>query len=261
MIPAGAALRLAVMALIFLTAAPVQWAALRLGGKLPGRLPIVVHRIFLRLFGVRVEQRGHPPAARPALVLANHVSWLDIPVLGSLAPLSFVAKAEVASWPLFGSFARLQRSVFVDRQRRSATAEVNAVVAHRLAGGDMMVLFPEGTTGDGLRMLPFRSSLVGAARAVLGEPGTTTILLQPLAIAYTRRNGLPVTRRERPSIAWYGDMALSPHLAAFLREGALDVVVAWGEPIAFAATSDRKRATVAAEAAVRAAMAEIRRPP
>jgi 1-acyl-sn-glycerol-3-phosphate acyltransferase len=127
-------------------------------------------------------------------------------------------------------------------------------VAHRLARGDLIVLFPEGTTGDGNRLLPFRSALVGAARAALAEPTLDRIDLQPLAIVYVRRNGLPVTRRERPAIAWYGDMDLAPHLAAFVREGSIDAVVHWGEPIPFDARSDRKRATADVEAAVRAAV-------
>jgi 1-acyl-sn-glycerol-3-phosphate acyltransferase len=113
------------------------------------------------------------------------------------------------------------------------------------------VLFPEGTTNDGNRLLPFRSSLVGAAGSALVETELKAIRLQPLSVAYIRRNGLPVTRRERPGIAWYGSMELGPHLAAFLREGPLDVEVAWGEPIRFDGTLDRKRATAIAQAAVR----------
>ena len=132
---------------------------------------------------------------------------------------------------------------------------MNATVARRLAAGDVIVLFAEGTTSDGNRVLPFRSSLVGAARAALADSGrSSAIHLQPLAIAYTRRNGLPVTRRERPEIAWYGDMDLVPHLAGVARAAApFDVRVTWGEPIPFDAASDRKRATAQAEAAVRRA--------
>ena len=117
------------------------------------------------MFGLRIEVNGRLARDAPVLVLANHVSWLDISVIGSLGPLSFVAKSEVERWPVVGLFARLQRTVFIDRARRAHTAEVNATVARRLAGGDIIVLFPEGTSSDGNRVLPFRSSLVGAARA------------------------------------------------------------------------------------------------
>jgi 1-acyl-sn-glycerol-3-phosphate acyltransferase len=250
----GVAWRLALMTAAFAVLAPMQVASLRFGWRLADRIPMWFHRLFLRLFGVVVRVRGRPPGGAPTLVLANHVSWLDIAVIGSLAPLSFIAKSEIAGWPVFGLFAALQRSVFIDRARRTHTAVVNAAVARRLAQGDVIVLFAEGTTSDGNRVLPFRSSLVGAARAALSEEKLDRIHLQPLGIAYVRRNGLPVTRRERPAIAWYGDMELGPHLAAFVREGPLDVVVAWGDPIPFDGASDRKQATAQAEIAVRRAV-------
>jgi 1-acyl-sn-glycerol-3-phosphate acyltransferase len=234
-----------------------QLLALRLGWRIQHWVPLLFHRLFLWLFDVRVVERGRPPGLADAtLVLANHVSWLDIPVVGSLHPLSFIAKSDIEDWPAFGFLAKLQRSVFIDRHRKKATAEANVEIAHRLARGEAIVLFAEGTTGDGNRVLPFRSSLVGAARAALADPEVAQIHLQPLAIAYTHRNGLPVTRRDRPDIAWYGDMDLVPHLATFAREGPLDAVVTWGEPMRF--TGNRKEATAVAEATVRDAIARLR---
>jgi lyso-ornithine lipid O-acyltransferase len=256
----GIAARLLVMAAGFGLLVGPHWLMLRLG-RPSGRAPVLFHRLFLRLFGVRVTQSGTPPRpGEPALVLANHVSWLDIVALGSLRPLSFVAKSEIAGWPVIGWFAVLQQTLFIDRARRGATAEVNRALGQRLAAGELIVLFAEGTTGDGTRLLPFRSSLVGAARtAIEAEEGRLPHLrLQPLALAYPRRNGLPVTRAERPDVAWYGDMELAPHLATFLREGPIDVHVVWGAPIAFEAGTDRKRATAQAEAAVRGALREMR---
>jgi len=256
----GLAIRLLALGLLCALILPPHVLALRFGWRWAGWSPVIFHRSVMRLFGVRVIERGTPPQARVAtLVLSNHVSWLDIPVIGSLHPLSFIAKAEVAGWPLVGFLARAQQTVFVDRGRRKATAEVNETVAHRLRKGDVMVLFAEGTTGDGNRLLPFRSSLVGAAQAALSDSSVGRIHLQPLAIAYARRNGLPVTRRERPAIAWYGDMELAPHLALFAREGPLDVVVTWGEPIPF--TGNRKAATALAEASVRRAIQALSNDP
>jgi 1-acyl-sn-glycerol-3-phosphate acyltransferase len=246
----GVGLRLVVIGMFLALVVPPHLLALRFGWRCADWAPLHFHRLVLRLFGVRVLERGTPPQARAAtLVLANHVSWLDIPVVGSLHPLSFIAKAEVGRWPVVGFFARLQRTVFIDRERRRATAEVNHLVAHRLRKGEAIVLFAEGTTGDGNRVLPFRSSLVGAAQAALADASVERIDLQPLAITYVRRSGLPLTRRERPAIAWYGDMDLVPHLALFVREGPLDAVVIWGDPIRF--EGNRKRATAAAEATVR----------
>ncbi|MER2266568.1 lysophospholipid acyltransferase family protein [Methylobacterium oxalidis] len=252
------ALRLAACALAFAVLIGPHWLSLSFGrGRVAAHAPALFHRVFLWMFGVRVTQSGTPPApGEPALVLSNHISWLDIAALGSLRPLSFVAKSEIAGWPLIGTLARLQRTVFIDRARRSHTASVNATVGNRLAAGDLIVLFAEGTTGDGNRILPFRSSLVGAARAAIQAEGARLdrIRLQPLAITYPRRNGLPLDRNERPEVAWYGDMELAPHLALFVRGGPIDVHVVWGAPISFEAGTDRKVATALAEAQVRAAM-------
>jgi 1-acyl-sn-glycerol-3-phosphate acyltransferase len=244
--------RLLLLGLVGLVLIPLQMLALRLGWTVLHVAPMWFHRAVLRLFNVRVVERGRPPGSAATLVVANHVSWLDIPVIGSLHPLSFIAKSEIEGWPVVGLFARLQRSVFIDRQRRKATAEVNDALAHRLVKGEVLVLFAEGTTSDGNRLLPFRSSLVGAAQTALMHDSVERVFLQPLAIAYTRRHGLPVTRRDRPFIAWYGDMELAPHLKLFLRGAPLDVVVTWGEPIPF--NGSRKGATALAEAEVRKAL-------
>ena len=261
----GLAARVAILTAAFALFAPAQLVALRVAHPVAQAIPMRFHRLFLRLFGIRIVVRGTaPPPGSSTLILANHVSWLDIPVLSGLLPLSFIAKSEIATWPVFGFCARLQRCIFLDRSRKGATHEVNAEVAARLADGDAIVLFPEGTTGDGNRLLPFKSSLVGAARAALNDSGADEIRLQPVAISYVRRNGLPVTRRERPDIAWYGDMELPPHARLVAGGGPLDVVVHWSEPIPFGNGTDRKRATSAAETAVRAAIgadSRFSRPP
>jgi len=254
-------LKLSVLAAAFATLTlallPVQWLALKRDSKLSHRLPAFYHRRVARLLGIRVTVEGAPAADRPLLLVANHVSWTDITVLGSVLPLSFIAKAEVASWPLFGTLARLQRTVFVDRTRRTATAATAKEVAERLSSGDAMVLFAEGTTGDGNRVLPFRSPLLGAAREAAGGDGR--VLVQPVAIGYLRRNGLVLHRREKPDIAWYGDMDLGPHLAGIAAGGPIDVAVRFGDPIPFGPGADRKQVTRMAEAEVRRMLEDMRR--
>jgi 1-acyl-sn-glycerol-3-phosphate acyltransferase len=253
---AGLFLRLTILGLFTLVTIGPQALAVRFGWSWAGIVPILFHRLVLRLFDIRVQEQGEPPGSEATLVLANHVSWIDIPVIGSLRPLSFIAKSEVGTWPGVGVLALLQRTVFIDRKSRRATAEVTRTVAHRLVRGEVIVLFAEGTSSDGNRILPFRSSLVGAAQAALTDSTTGRVLLQPLAITYTRRGGLPVTRRERPEICWYGDMELAPHIARFARAGPLDVTVVWGKPQPF--VGDRKQATMLAEEAVREAIAATR---
>jgi lyso-ornithine lipid O-acyltransferase len=249
----GVVFRLLLLGLCSLVLVPLQMLALRLTwSSMLHRLPMWFHRALLTIFNVRVIEQGTPPTDAPTIVLSNHVSWLDIPVIGSLHPLSFIAKSEVEGWPVVGLFAKLQRTVFIDRQRRKATAEVNDALAHRLVKGEAIVLFAEGTTSDGNRLLPFRSSLVGAAQTALMHDSVERVYLQPLAVSYIRRNGLPVTRRDRPFIAWYGDMDLGPHLKMIMRGVPLDVVVTWGELIPF--NGNRKQATASAEAEVRRAL-------
>ncbi|MBV8779576.1 MAG: 1-acyl-sn-glycerol-3-phosphate acyltransferase, partial [Alphaproteobacteria bacterium] len=123
---------------------PVQAIGLALRRSWTRSLPRFYHRRSCRILGIDVRAIGAPAAERPLLIASNHTGYLDIAVLGSLIEGSFVAKSEIAGWPLFGALARLQRSVFLDRSRKGATAEVNAVVADRLAHGEAIVLFAEG---------------------------------------------------------------------------------------------------------------------
>ena len=243
---------LAAVAAITLVLIPVQWISIVLALPTRRSIPVLYHRMLCALIGVRIREVGARVREHPLLVVANHCSWLDIPVITAVAPVVFVAKREVASWPLFGLLAKLQRSVFVDRGRRHKTGEVNAQIAQRLAEGDPVVLFGEGTSSDGNRVLPFRSALIGAARDALVEAEHSgRVLIQPLSVAYTRLHGLPIGRLHRHIVAWYGGMDLSPHLIRVLREGVFDVVVTWGEPVAYEAETDRKAVAKSLEFSVR----------
>lgn len=246
------ALITAVVGIITVALIPLQWLSVRL--KLPSRrsIPRIYHRAVCRLLGVRITAIGHRQPGHPLLVVSNHTSWLDIPVISALTPVVFVAKLEVATWPLFGLLARLQRSVFVDRARRHKVDEVNAEIAERLAEGDPVVLFAEGTSSDGNRVLPFRSALIGAARDALAKAERAErVYIQPLSIAYTHLHGIAMGRQHRPVVAWYGSLDLIPHLAAVMDHGAIDAVVAWGEPIVYDRVADRKLLARQLETAVR----------
>ncbi len=252
----GGIFRLICLITLLAVTVPVQMVFLKFGFRAARNLPIWVYRMALRILRVRVTITGEAPNGTSVLVVSNHVSWLDIPVIGALQPTSFIAKAEIAKWPVFGFLARVQRSIFIDRERRTATAAANDLIANRLTDGGAVILFAEGTTGDGLSLLPFRSALIGAAHAAIRRADSPAIDIKPLALRYTHRNGLPLTRRDRPQIAWYGDMELIAHLWDLIHGGPLDVTVSWCETIALSTTSDRKSITAQAEAMVRAALAQ-----
>jgi lyso-ornithine lipid O-acyltransferase len=231
---------------------PLQWLSIVLRAPTRRLIPVGYHRALCALMGVRIKVVGQRTRQRPLLLVANHSSWLDVPVITAVSPVVFVAKHEVANWPLLGLLAKLQRSVFVDRARRHKTGEVNAEIAQRLAEGDPVVLFGEGTSSDGNRVLPFRTALIGAARdALAAAQSADGVMIQPLSVAYVGLNGLPLGRQHRPTAAWYGDMDFVSHFLGLLRQGALDVVVTWGEPIAYQAESDRKAVARSLELRVR----------
>jgi 1-acyl-sn-glycerol-3-phosphate acyltransferase len=164
----------------------------------------------------------------------------------------FVAKSEIAGWPVFGWLARLQRTIFINRQARHQTGAATRQIAGRLLSGDAVVLFAEGTSSDGIRVLPFRSSLVGAVHHALGNSTHhTQITVQPMSLAYVGFGGVPMGRGLRERVAWYGDADLVPHLLHVLSSGAVDVTVSWGEAVAYDLSADRKAIARDAEKSVR----------
>jgi 1-acyl-sn-glycerol-3-phosphate acyltransferase len=172
--------------------------------------PAIVNLFFrgcCALTGLMVRPHGRVTSAKPVLYVANHVSYLDVPALGTLLDATFVAKSEVAAWPLFGWLARLGRTIFIRRSPRRADAERDLLAA-RLKAGDNVILFPEGTTSDGTALLPFKSTLFSA----VGDSGATP-WVQPVSIAYTRlADGRPITPALAPLYAWLGDAEFVPHL-------------------------------------------------
>ena len=230
----------------------IQWLLDKL--HLPGRGFIATHyyRLLCRLLRMRVRVAGEPVHDRAVLFVSNHVSWVDILAIGSIAPVAFVAKSEVADWLLVGVTARLQRTVFVNRARRHQTSEAVAEIVKRLVGGTSVVLFAEGTSSDGNRVLPFRSALLGAVEHAAAHGGAAhDILIQPMSICYTGLHGIPMGRQHRPLVAWYGDLDFMPHIRAFIARGAVDAVVSYGDPVPADGAVDRKAMTKRLESAVR----------
>ena len=247
----------------FFTATPIlisiQWLLGKLGLPGWGFISCNYYRVLARLLRLRVRVAGHPVRDRPVLFVSNHVSWLDIVAIGSIQPVAFVAKSEVRKWPLVGITAAMQRTVFVDRQRRHQTGDAVAQMVDRLKGGTPVVLFAEGTSSDGNRVLPFRSALLGAVEMAAKLGGVPGLMIQPMAIAYTATQGIPMGRQRRPLAAWYGDLDFMPHIRSLIARTALDAVVSFGEPAAADSGLTRKEMTQSLEQATRRMMAQTLR--
>lgn len=220
---------------------PLQALFVRVWPAAARRFPHWYHRKVCRLLGIRLNIEGTVAQARPVLLVSNHTSWLDIPVLSAVAPVSFVAKREVGTWPFVSALARLQRTVFVDRDRKSAAGQSANEIALRLGQGDTVVLFAEGTSSDGNRVLPFLTSLFGAVKPPAGQaaPPPDTVV-QTLSLVYTKLHGVPLAFADRPFVGWYGDMEMTSHAWALLKSGPLDVAIHIGPPIPLADFPDRK---------------------
>ncbi len=232
---------LAGFAALTLPLLPVQEANVRWSRRFARRLPHWYHKRVCRLLGVRIHVEGEIVRDRAALLVANHTSWLDILVLSAVAPVSFVAKKEVGGWPGVATLARLQRTIYVDRERRSEVGEAAAEMLARLALGEAIVLFAEGTSSDGNRVLPFRSSLFAAAKpSARSGASAVEAVAQTVSLVYTRLHGVPLGRADRPRIGWYGDMEMLDHAWALLKAGPLDVRVRIGPPTPLASFTDRK---------------------
>lgn len=247
----------------FFTTLPMMIVLQRLLGRINSRYwgsaSIAYYRLLRRLLRINITIAGQRITGRPVLLVSNHVSWVDIVVLASIAPMVFVAKKEVASWPLIGAAAKAQKVIFVDRTRRQQTPDTMREIATRLSEGHPVVLFAEGTSSDGNRVLSFRSALVGAIESACHDAAQGEVTLQPMSICYNAFQGMPMGRIKRPVVAWYGDLDFFPHFAEFLAIGVVDVTVSFGAPIAATAGDDRKDVTRRLEGTVRNMMASALR--
>ena len=240
--------------ILTLMSAPIQYLSIRFKWKLQKTYPHGYHRFLCRMFGIRITVIGKPVLDRGVLMVANHGGYFDILIMSAAAPVSFVARDDVKSWPLFGLMARLQRSVFVERTRRRQTGDARAELRRRLQEGDALVLFAEGTSTDGNRVIAFKSALMGSAETEIGKDSLGNpvyVPVQPVSISYVGLQGMPMGRENRPLIAWYGEMDLMSHLWEALKAGPFEVVVEFHPPLSADATHGRKEIAAQAEALVR----------
>lgn len=238
---------------------PLQLLLLWTRSRFARTFPHWYHRQVCRIIGIRLHVDGRIARETGVLIISNHVSWLDITVLSAVAPVSFVAKQEVASWPFVSWLAKLQRSVFIDRTRRSEVTDKANEILQRLQAGDHVVLFAEGTSSDGNGIVPFKTPLFAAAKPSGGAPIGSDICAQTLALTYTKLHGIPLCRRGRPVVAWYGDMDLASHAWKLLGLGPLDAEIRIGPPVPLDEFTDRKALARYAEQQVRSDLAVLLR--
>lgn len=240
---------------------PVQALLVRTNRKWARTFPHWYHRQVCKLIGIKITIDGEINPTQPVLFVSNHTSWLDIPVLSAVAPVSFVAKKEVGTWPFVSSLARLQRTVFVDRERRTAAASSASEITSRLVDGDKIVLFAEGTSSDGNRVLPFKTSLFGAVKpsASTDVSLNSAAVVQTVAIVYTKLHGIPLGRSDRVRIGWFGDMEMTSHAWQLLKNGPIDVTIKVGKPVALDSFADRKALAARTEQEVRESVLRILR--
>ena len=223
------------------------------------QIPRWFHSMGARFLGMKVNVIGEPSHDRPTLIVSNHVSWTDIIAVGSKADVTFVAKSEIRNWFFVGFMASLQRTLYVDRKKRSDAKRVSQEMGKRMASGGAVLLFAEGQSDLGTHVLPFRSALIGAAQHAMEEAGAAEVLIQPLTIAYTKLQGLPVGRTDRSFIAWIKSKSVKQNLKEILTGGTREVTLAFGTPRPLTAGADRKALAKQTETEVRRMLVALNR--
>lgn len=175
-------------------------------------VPRFWHKGVSFIIGLRTEISGVPVETGQVIYVSNHLSYLDVPAIGSYLLASFIAKEEVARWPVIGFLSTVQQTAFISRSSSHAKKVANAL-DHMLKNGKSLILFPEGTSSAGTDVLPFKSSLFSLAMPKDME----AIPIQPFVIELTSVNGRTVTTESRDLYSWYGDMDFGPHIWEFLK--------------------------------------------
>lgn len=212
---------------------PIQAILLKCKGNGKYAFPRWYHRACTKLIGFEVLKRGEVSEDASTLFVTNHSSYIDIIILASLLKAAFVARKDMGNWPFFGTLARLQNCVFIEREKKRSVDEQANNIQKRLQSGGSIVLFAEGTTSDGNRVLPFKSSLFAAADG-------TNVRIQPVSIMATALDGLPLGRMLRPLYAWYGDMTMPGHLFKTFALGRKTITVEFHPPVKASEFPNRK---------------------
>ena len=215
---------------------------------------LLCHRGMLFIAGIKLHVRGEVSDKRPLLMVSNHISYLDVILLGSQTRVRFTPKSDIAKWPVIGNICRLCDAVFIDRSA-SRISSMTGNLHKALMEGKVISLFPEATTGDGIHMIAFKSGFFSLAEGDFGEEGLT---IQPVALTYTRIRKLPIDRTQWPDIAWYGDMELLSHVYHLFSLSPVEAELVFLPPIHVTKTDTRKELAAECQRRIEGAIEEIR---
>lgn len=204
-------------------------------GSFAYTIPRIWHKLVCRIIGLKVEVKGTPLHNQQVIYISNHLSYLDIPAIGSVLKASFIAKEDIAHWPVIGYLATLQQTAFISRTSAHAKQVTNAL-DQMVKQRKSLILFPEGTSSAGTSVLPFKSSLFSLAQPKDMAP----ITLQPFIIDLIDVDGKPLTPASRDLYAWYADMEFAPHIWDFLQTKGATVRLTYLPPITPDPPIDRK---------------------
>ena len=182
-------------------------------------LYLFFHRTCCKIFSIRCHIKGELADTRPVLYVANHISYIDVFVLGGIIPGYFIAKSEVASWPILGWLAKLQNTLFFERKSVKVKGQLKVMTEHFNDKGNL-ILFPEGTSTEGEHVEPFKSSLLQSI-----EKADVDVLIQPVTIAYSHYKNQAMNQFVRDHYAWYGSMPFASHFFGALGMGKSDVQI------------------------------------
>lgn len=200
-------------------------------------IPSIWHRAVCKIMRISVICEGRPSKSSPTFFTSNHISYLDIPVLGQLKPAYFIAKTDVAQWPFFGWLTKLQKTVFIKREKTGLQDAGEKIMAH-LNQRRSLVVFPEGTSGNGECVLPFKSSLFNY---LLHPDLKLNVTIQPVTIKIVEINGVTApAQSDRDLYAWYGEMELPPHLWNFACAKGAVLKVIYHDPFHIGQSDNRK---------------------
>ena len=211
-------LKVFLIVLLILFLIPIQYIFVQFKLKHRIYIPIVFHKLLLKILGIKVKLIGQYVVARPLILAGNHTSYLDIIILGSIMPICFIAKEDIKYWFLFGFLAKMQNTIFIKRKNYKTLESLNSI-NKELGNKSAVVLFPEGTTNTGKKILKFKSSLFNLFE------NNSTLRLQNFSLCYTHVNNMPIDNRTRPQISWYGDMNIISHLSNFLKISCVNATV------------------------------------